>query len=147
MGLISGGTSVNTIAQNAEMLCEYRSVSHENLSYMKKRFEEVFDYMRSLGAEVEVELVGERPCMKDVDEAAIRAMTQLCVDIQKKHSGCEVELISSSTDCNVPDSMGIPAVCAGTYRGEGTHTREEWVEKASVPAGFEITRDVVMYYC
>ena len=147
VGLISGGTSVNTIAQNAEMLCEYRSVSHEKLNYMKKCFEEIFDYMRSLGAEVKVELVGERPCMKDVDETAMLEMTKLCVDVQKKHSGSEIELVSSSTDCNVPHSMGIPAVCVGTYKGDGTHTREEWVEKASMPIGFEITRDIVFCYC
>ena len=146
VGLISGGTSVNSIAQSAEMVCEYRSVSHENLEYMKSCFEEIFDYMRSLGAEVEIELVGERPCMKNVDEAAMREMTQLCIDIQKKHSGCEIELVSSSTDCNIPHSMGIPAVCVGTYMGDGTHTREEWVEKASIPKGAEIVKEVVEHY-
>ena len=146
VGLISGGTSVNTIAQEAEMVCEYRSVSYENLEYMKKKFEEIFDYMRSLGAEVDVELVGERPCMKDVDKDIMEKMTQLCIDVQKKHSGCEIEIVSSSTDCNIPHSMGIPAVCVGTYKGEGTHTREEWVEKASMPKGFEIVRDIVLHY-
>lgn len=145
VGLISGGTSVNTIAQQAEMVCEYRSVSHENLEYMKKRFEEVFDFMRSLGAEVDVRLVGERPCMKNVDEESMRQMARLCARVQKKHSGCEIEFTSSSTDCNIPHSMGIPAICVGTYKGEGTHTREEWVEKASMPKGFEIVKDIVLY--
>lgn len=146
VGLISGGTSVNTIAQKAEMFCEYRSVSHDNLEYMKRCFEEIFEYMRSRGAEVEVELVGERPCMQNVDDAAMREMTQLCVDVQKKHSGCGIELVSSSTDCNIPHSMGIPAICVGTYMGDGTHTREEWVEKASIPKGVEIVRDIVEHY-
>ena len=43
VGMISGGTSVNTIAQNAEMLCEYRSNDVECLSFMKKKFEEIFE--------------------------------------------------------------------------------------------------------
>lgn len=147
VGLISGGTSVNTIAQNAEMLCEYRSVSYENLEYMKKRFLDIFDYMRSLGATVEVELVGERPCMKNVDAEKMQKITEFCVDVQKKHSDCDVTLSSSSTDCNIPHSMGIPAIHAGVYMGGGAHTREEWVEKASIKKGVEIVKEIVEHYC
>lgn len=146
VGLISGGTSVNTIAQEVEMVCEYRSVSFENLEYMKKKFHEIFDYMRNLGAEVDVQIVGERPCMKDVDMDIMEKMTQLCISVQKKHSGCVVETVSSSTDCNIPHSMGIPAICVGAYKGGGVHTREEWVEKASIPKGFEIVKDIVLHY-
>ena len=39
--------------------------------------------------------------------------------------------------------MGIPAVCAGTYLGGGAHTREEWVEKASIPVGVQIVADIM----
>lgn len=146
VGIISGGTSVNSIVQEASMLCEYRSVSFENLAFMKQKFEEVFQYMRSLGAEVSVELVGERPCMKHLDETAMQKLTDFCLKVQKKHSGGEVKLHSSSTDCNIPHSMGIPAICVGTYKGGGAHTREEWVEKKSMPIGFEIVREIVEHY-
>ena len=40
VGTVEGGTSVNTIAQNAKMLCEYRSDDRECLAYMKAAFEE-----------------------------------------------------------------------------------------------------------
>ena len=146
VGLISGGTSVNTIVQEASMLCEYRSVSHENLEYMKNKFEEIFDYMHSLGGDISVELVGERPCMKDVDTAKMRELTDFCIAVQKKHTGMEVIESSSSTDCNIPHSMGIPAVCVGTFMGGGTHTRQEWIEKKCMPVGFEITREIVEKY-
>ena len=146
VGLISGGTSVNTIAEDAEMICEYRSVSHENLEYMKQQFEAVFEYMRSLGAEVNVTLVGERPCMRNVDKDIMDKMTKLCMDVQHRHTGHEIKVLSASTDCNIPHSMGIPAICVGAYMGGCTHTREEWVEKASVLKGFEIIKDIVSYY-
>ena len=146
VGKIRGGTSVNAIAQSAEMLCEYRSEGYDNLLYMKQKYEEIFEYMRSLGGEVTVELVGDRPCMKDVDKAEMLKLTTICKSIQEKHSGCEVIEESGSTDCNVPHFMGIPAICVGTYMGGGAHTREEWVEKASVPIGVEITKDIVMQY-
>lgn len=146
VGTVSGGTSVNTIAQHAEMLCEYRSDSYDDLIYMKEKFEEIFEYLRSTGCDVTIELVGDRPCMKDVDEAKMRELTEFCKSVQKKYTGCEIEEVSESTDCNIPHFMGIPAVCVGTYMGGGAHTREEWVEKASVPTGFDIIRDIAMHY-
>ena len=51
-----------------------------------------------------------------------------------------------STDCNIPHSMGIPAVCVGTYCGGGIHTREEWVDKQSVYDGVKIVADAVATY-
>ncbi len=146
VGLVSGGTSVNTIAQNAEMICEYRSVSYENLMYMKGKFEEIFEYMKSLGGEVTAELVGDRPCMRNVDKNKMQEMTDLLKKIQGGHTGLEISEHSSSTDCNIPHFMGVPAVCAGAYMGGGAHTREEWVEKSSLPIGFNIVKDVVMHY-
>ena len=35
-GFIGGGTSINTIAQKAKMLCEYRSDNKDCMEYMKK---------------------------------------------------------------------------------------------------------------
>lgn len=145
VGLISGGTSVNTIVQEASMLCEYRSESSENLDIMKKAFEEVFAAMEAQ-ATVEVELVGDRPGMKNVDPAAQKALSDLCANIQQKHGGIDPARKSGSTDCNIPHSMGIPAVCAGTYLGGGAHTREEWVVKASIPIGVAIVADIVATY-
>jgi di/tripeptidase len=45
---------------------------------------------------------------------------------------------SSSTDCNIPLSLGIPSICVGVYDGGGQHTREEWVRKQSLIPGLEI---------
>ena len=146
VGSVSGGTSVNTIVQEAQMLCEYRSECYDNLEYMKKKFSEIFEYMRSLGGEVIVELVGERPCMKGVDEKAMREMTELGKEIQARHTGLEITELPSSTDCNIPHSMGVPALCMGTYLGGGAHTREEWVEKESLPKGFNIVKDIILHY-
>ena len=145
VGLISGGTSVNTIPQEASMLCEYRSESGENLGYMKEAFGKVFAAMGET-AQVEVELVGDRPGMQDVDADAQKALSDLCAGIQKKHGGMEPARNSGSTDCNIPHSMGIPAVCAGTYLGGGAHTREEWVEKASISVGVQIVADIMSTY-
>ena len=53
VGVIEGGTSVNTIAQEASMLCEYRSNDRECLETMRVFFEKTFEAYRAMGVEVE----------------------------------------------------------------------------------------------
>ena len=76
VGLISGGTSVNTIAQEAEMLYEYRSDSKACLAEMEALFERVVETYRAMGVTVEVERIGERPCAGDVDPTAYQALME-----------------------------------------------------------------------
>jgi len=52
--------------------------------------------------------------------------------------GKKVKYESSSTDCNIPLSLGVSALCIGVNIHEGVHTREEWVDKASLIPGLEI---------
>jgi di/tripeptidase len=76
--------------------------------------------------------------MGKVDKAEIARLADLCGAIIEGATGQRVSRHSSSTDCNVPLSLGIPAICVGVYRGGGAHTREEWIEKASLPIGLEV---------
>ncbi len=138
VGTISGGTSVNTIAQEASMLCEYRSDNVECLAMMKEKFEKIFDDAICEGVEVIAELVGERPCADGVDESKIRELCRIFEKDVKEVCGADVTYYSSSTDCNIPLSLGVPAICTGVYKGGGTHTREEWIEKESMIPGFEL---------
>jgi acetylornithine deacetylase/succinyl-diaminopimelate desuccinylase-like protein len=43
-------------------------------------------------------------------------------------------------------SMGIPAVCVGSYQGGGAHTLEEWIEIDSIPVGLRITARLILDY-
>ena len=49
-----------------------------------------------------------------------------------------VKIIPGSTDCNMPLSQGIPAICVGIDRGGAAHTYEEWVDYSSLKTGYEI---------
>ncbi len=139
VGTINGGTSVNTIAQNASMLCEYRSDDVELLANMKEQFERIFDEVRSDEVKIDVKLVGDRPCASNnVDENGLEKLRQATRKAVKEVTGEEKVFGSSSTDCNIPLSLGIPAITIGTYIGAGAHTREEWIRKDSVPTGLEI---------
>jgi len=138
VGTVFGGTSVNTIAQHAKMLCEYRSDHEECLDKMKTRFEEIFDAARQRGVDLTVTRIGERPCMGGVDLAAIDALSEVYRKVVSEVMGVAVTKSSASTDCNIPLSLGIPALCVGVFKGDGAHTREEWIEKESLITGAEV---------
>lgn len=148
VGMITGGTSVNTIAQQAEMLYEFRSDSKDDLEFMDKHFKTVIEGYKTKGIEINVNLVGERPCANTelMDEEKLQTLSQKVFETLKKHTGQEPDVRASSTDCNIPLSMGIPSVCLGTCVGDGAHTREEWVEIASLKTGYKIAFELVMDY-
>lgn len=143
VGIINGGTSVNTIAEEAHMLCEYRSDDVDCLEKMEKSFKEIFERHTSEAKTFTVELVGDRPCDRCVDKNEQERMARLVERNVKQITGVCPKRYSMSTDCNIPRSLGIPAICFGVYHGEGAHTRGEWVELDSLSVGLELAVSVV----
>ena len=147
VGVISGGTSVNTIAQDCELMYEYRSDDKECLAHMENFFKEEIKKAQTDGkAKITVELIGNRPCGGDVPKDVLDEMTNKCKSICEKYSGMECKIGSASTDANIPQSLGIPAVCVGVYLGGGIHTRGEWLLKSSIPVGLRISFELILGY-
>ena len=142
VGSISGGTSVNTIAQSAKMLCEYRSSHKDCLAIMQEKFEEIFENARSADIEVIVEKIGDRPC-SDIDFAKIDKLENVISPIIEEIMDEPPVCASASTDCNIPLSIGIPAICVSTYTGANAHTREEWINKESLILGLEYALRII----
>ena len=137
VGHISGGTSVNTIAEEATMLVEYRSDDEKCLAIMKDKFEEIFERARGRLKGLDVSLIGERPCMGGVDPDMQKGLGDLLSDIITRVTGNTPIRRSGSTDCNIPLSLGIPAVSIGVYSGGGAHTRDEYILRDTLPLGLE----------
>ncbi|MBQ8432045.1 MAG: M20/M25/M40 family metallo-hydrolase [Clostridia bacterium] len=145
VGTIEGGTSVNTIAQNAKLLYEYRSDNAKCLEEMRRFFESKIAAARKKNtAEITVTPVGERPCGGGVDAAHLARMSETVARVSQKYSGLPCVAQSGSTDCNIPMSLGVPAVCVGTYLGSGQHTREERVLLSSIPVGLKIVAELIL---
>ena len=104
VGVIEGGTSVNTIAQNCSMMYEYRSNKKEGLAFMDRFFDSVIASFQTFGIEVTVEALGDRPCKGDVDPSGL---TKIVMEASEKYGYHRTEECGS-TDCNIPLSMGIP---------------------------------------
>lgn len=134
VGTITGGTSVNTIAERAEFLYEYRSDLQENLNVMEQQMRCI---LQNTG-DVTCELLGIRPgmgvCRDPMRQADLIHRAEQAVAA----AGVKVTHEAGSTDCNIPFSMGIPTLCMGLIESGGTHTRDEWLDLDSLPRGMEV---------
>jgi di/tripeptidase len=144
VGTISGGTSVNSIAQDAEMLYEYRSDDRKGLALMREQFFAALEAAECPEAHFEKELMGERPCNGDLDREAVERLLARCeTEIRKINGNVPVKRRSSSTDANIPLSQGIPATTFGLYVGAKAHTRQEWVDIESLRTGLQLAIGLV----
>ena len=144
VGIINGGTSVNTISQTASVLCEYRSDNKECFVKMGEIFDGYFDTVRKDGVDVSVKTIGERPCMSDTIINVVDSLCENCKTVVESVTGNAPRYISSSTDCNIPLSLGIPAACIGVFMGGGMHKREERVDKSSLPIGLDVAINIAL---
>lgn len=144
VGGISGGTSVNTIAQEASVLLEFRSDDDEGYSIMKAEFDRIFGKAKAEeGVDLEIELLGKRPSGKD-NIKGLDELMKITADTIRDVVKLEPTYGSSSTDCNIPLSLGVPAVCFGVGGiHKGSHTREEWVDKESLKLGLELCYEYI----
>ena len=146
VGMIGGGTSVNTIPASVWMDVDLRSESPAELARLDDAFKAavaraVDEENRSrstaegpVGAELD--LTGERPGGQTAQstalvQAATGAMRAL---------GQQPVYGSSSTDSNLPMSLGIPAITIDTgIRGDRAHAPDEWidVERTSTISGLQ----------
>jgi tripeptide aminopeptidase len=146
-GVIEGGTSINSIPARALVKVDLRSEDPGELDRLEKALRDamsagVKDEVASTAGNaqpglnqshirIDFRLLGERPAGKLSADSALVA-TIRNVD---QFLGNRSQLESSSTDANIPLSLGIPAIAiGGGGRGAGTHTIEEWFD----PSGREL---------
>ena len=132
-GSISGGTTVNTIAAEASMLYEFRSDTKENFAQMEAQFQAACRGVKD--CTLSVETIGVRPC-GNVEAGKQNALVARC---ERAFAGLPVPArYPASTDCNLPLSMGIPAVCIGLVEGGGAHTLAEYIRPESIARGADV---------
>lgn len=142
VGVISGGTSVNTIAASAEAIVDLRSESAEELAKLVAQARAIIEQAgeSGQGLTTTIEVLGERPAGSlPLDTPLI----QLAADSVRR-VGIEPQFHCSSTDANIPISRGIPAVCLGVYEGEEAHTLNERVYVPSLEKGMVHLLDMLV---
>jgi tripeptide aminopeptidase len=142
LGQIEGGTSVNSIPHEAKLKVDIRSESEEELTRLEAALREcmaagVRDELesardRSKGRlNWKVELLGSRPGGELAAGSPVLAALRAADEFVGNHSRLE----RSSTDANIPLSLGIDAIAIGAGgNGGGAHSLQEWYE----PSGREL---------
>jgi tripeptide aminopeptidase len=137
---MQGGTSINAIPAEAWAEIDIRS---EDAAVLRRLDEAVHTVLTEEtraarvgrhGLEVDSQRIGERP-------AGVTAADHPLVRVARAATrmiGERPELIASSTDANVPISLGIPGIAIGAG-GEsgGMHTLEEWYSDEGGAEGLE----------
>lgn len=138
VGRFVGGTTVNSIAEEASVLVEYRSSSEECLEEMYGKFVVLVEEHLKEHTRIDAKLIGRRPASGEVVPAGQDELVARTDAIIRELGGVTPEHHESSTDANVPFSLGIPAHTVGAVAGGLLHTREEWIEKKSLRQGLAV---------
>jgi tripeptide aminopeptidase len=141
VGVVEGGTSVNSIAMSAAMQVDMRSVDSNALDSLDVRFqaairqaldEENGRWSQGERLTMEIDTIGLRPAGAQGDDAPIVVAARAA----GQALGFEVPAFASSTDANIPIALGIPAVTIdGGGRGGGAHSLGEWFDTADSHVG------------
>lgn len=150
IGVIRGGTSVNSIPESASMKVDIRSTSMTEMERLEQSLrvalnravedETMSAEMRSpaqkrvSGVSCEVVVIGNRPAGELQPGARILQVVR-AVDT---HLGNAAQVQRASTDANVPLSMGREAIAiGGGGSGGGAHTLQEWFDASGRELGLK----------
>jgi tripeptide aminopeptidase len=137
VGVVEGGSSVNSIAAAGRMQVDMRSVHAASLQALDDRFQAAIraaldeeNARWSTGARLtmRVDTIGIRPAGTQPEDAPIvRAARATAAALGIPHSPAG----AASTDANLPLSLGIPSLTLDAGgRGGGAHSLAEWYDTA-----------------
>lgn len=145
LGQIAGGTSVNSIPFEATLKVDLRSENEDEITRMETALRDciaagVKDEVdnardRTRGKlEWKMNLIGSRPGGELAQDSALLEALRAADDFIANKSRNE----RSSTDANIPLSMGIDAIAIGAGgNGGGAHSLQEWYEPAERELGLK----------
>jgi acetylornithine deacetylase/succinyl-diaminopimelate desuccinylase-like protein len=138
VGIIEGGTSINTIANDARLWLDLRSESPQALERLVGQVQALLQDVNAThaaaenGVRVVAEQVGNRPAGAVGRDTPVVAYA----DAALRAVGCsDVRYIVSSTDANVPLSRGYEAVCLGLTHSGNSHRPDEYIDVTHLPDG------------
>ena len=141
IGVIRGGTSVNSIPESASMRVDIRSTSMAEMERLEASLRRELELAveeetiaserrnpsprRSAALSYEVVAIGNRPAGELAPDARMLKVIR-AVDA---HLGNAAQVQRASTDANIPLSMGREAIAiGGGGTGGGAHTLQEWFD-------------------
>ena len=133
IGQISGGTSVNAIAEHARFNLDLRSVDNTVLLNLEA---EALKRIKRVALEhdvrCEIQQIGDRPTARVNNLSLVKAAREALASVNES-----ARTAASSTDANAAMALNIPAISFGVYHGGDAHRLSEWLEFASLQTGYD----------
>jgi di/tripeptidase len=139
VGVIQGGTSVNTIASRAWLELDLRSEGEKLLAKLAQNVEQLVRAAEKKDVSFEIQVIGDRPAGEIAPQ---HPLVEFAVRVLEEQ-GTQAELNIGSTDANLPLSRGLPAICIGLTNGGGAHTQNEFIHTDKVEDGLQQLLKVV----
>ena len=153
VGMIGGGTSVNSIPFESWMEVDIRSESRDELNKAGETFlglmhEAVDEENKTRSTaqgkiELDMKLIGERPSGETPLGSRLVQTASAVIRTFGMSPGYNV----GSTDSNIPISMGIPAITLDSGgRGGRNHSLDEWIdtEKTASVSGINVAMAILL---
>jgi tripeptide aminopeptidase len=135
IGLISGGTSINTRAPNASLSIDLRSTDGPTLMQMESYVRDIIArYTLPAALVVKTEIIGDRP---NATLSTNHPLVQTAQAVLNHVNWGTASLDAGSTDANIPLAMRIPSVCVGITTGGNAHTTAEYIDIQPIASGMQ----------
>jgi acetylornithine deacetylase/succinyl-diaminopimelate desuccinylase-like protein len=131
IGVIEGGTTVNSIATDAWLLLDLRSEDRGALAAMEQQVMSMVDSCRAPEQDFTVEVVGDRPAGSIPVNHPLVELARDSLEAVGAHPVFEI----GSTDANALLAAGLPTVTIGITQGGNAHRPDEYIDTANIPAG------------
>ena len=131
VGVIAGGTSVNTIAAEAHLELDLRSEDARILAKLSSQVEALVQAANRSNVQVAAKIIGQRPAGEIPPDHPLVLLAMRCLEEQ----GISPRRAIGSTDANLPLSRGLPSITVGLTTGEGAHTMQEAIHTRPLAQG------------
>jgi tripeptide aminopeptidase len=139
VGIMQGGSSINTISCKAWLDLDLRSEDPLALAKLSEKVNQLVQYQNRRDVTASIEQIGLRPAGELPARHPLIRIAQSCLRELRIQPVLEI----ASTDANIPLSLGLPAIGIGITTGGNVHTYAEYFDREPVHLGLEQLQSLI----
>ena len=131
-GLLSGGTSPNTVPEHCEFTLYNRYWKLEQRQEIRNHVEGIIEKSFIPGTHSTFEIIGERPPMEDTPENYALFEQINSAALKYGFTPRKAGKQAGGSDAAYTSMVGVPSVCSMGLRGDRVHSTDEYAEVSSL---------------
>jgi glutamate carboxypeptidase len=143
IGLISGGSGVNVVADKAEFTFESRTMNKDFFPLVEKILNNIKIENENKGLKITIEKIGYRPPMRANENTEILKKSFL-EEAEKLNIKIGFESTGGGSDANFIADYGIPVIDGVGPIGGNAHSKDEYLNINSISERIELVKNVIL---